>query len=385
MAADTKKKKLSAKVDIRTLTMVLVLVILWIGFTALTSGSFITTRNLSNLIRQAAFTGVMAVGMTLVIVTGGIDLGAGMAMGFIGCVMAICQVWWGLPTWVTIIAGLVLGLLIGLIEGSIIAYTGLAPFIVTLGAQLICRGGMLAVTGGQTIAPFQDSYKFWGTAYVTPLWGWIIGIVACAMLLVGEMNKRKSKKKYNSLTESMGEMLVRWGVFSVLILAVVFILNDFKGIPIPVLVMAIVVVIFSFIAQRTTFGRSIYAIGGNIAAARYAGLNVKKNLTLVYMLNGLLCAVAGVIYTARLNGGTAQAANGNYELDAIAAAVIGGTSMTGGVGKPAGAILGAVIMMTIDNGMSMMNLDAYWQFIVKGLILVAAVLFDTQTQKKGKS
>lgn len=378
------KKAGGKKIDIRTLTMVIVLVVLWIGFTAATGGNFISTRNLSNLIRQAAFTGIMGVGMTLVIVTGGIDLSAGMVMGFIGCIMAACQVWFGMSTAATIAIGLVLGAVIGLMEGGLIAYTGIAPFIVTLGAQLIFRGGMLAVTGGQTVAPFQESYKFWGTAYVTPMWGWILGIITCALLLVSELNRRRAKKKYNSLSESMGEMLVRWALFSALIIAGVFILNSFKGIPIPVLVMAIVVVIFTFISQKTTFGRGVYAIGGNISAARYAGINVKKNLTLVYCLNGLLCAVAAVIYTARLNGGTAQAANGNYELDAIAAAVIGGTSMTGGVGKVAGAILGAVIMMSIDNGMSMMNLDAYWQFIVKGLILVAAVWFDTQTQKKGK-
>ena len=142
------KKKLSQKIDIRTLTMILVLIILWIAFTATTGGSFITTRNLSNLIRQAAFTGVMGVGMTLVIVTGGIDLSAGMTMGFIGCMMAVFQVWWGMSTPVTIALGLLLGIVIGIAEGAIIAYTGIAPFIVTLGAQLIFRGGMLAVTGG---------------------------------------------------------------------------------------------------------------------------------------------------------------------------------------------------------------------------------------------
>lgn len=376
------KKKGTKKLDIRTLTMVLVLIVLWIAFTATTGGNFITTRNLSNLIRQAAFTGVMGVGMTLVIVTGGIDLSAGMTMGFIGCVMAVCQVWWGMSTPVTIAIGLLIGLVIGTVEGAMIAYTGIAPFIVTLGAQLVFRGGMLAVTGGQTIAPFQESYKFWGTQYLLPYAGWALAALAIVCLFLSEMSKRRAKKKYGSLTESMGSMLMRWGVFSVLIIAAVFILNHFKGIPIPVLVMAIVVVIFTFISQKTTFGRSVYAIGGNIAAARYAGINVKKNLTLVYMLNGLLCAVAAVIYTARLNGGTAQAANGNYELDAIASAVIGGTSMTGGIGKVSGAILGAVIMMSIDNGMSMMNLDAYWQFMVKGVILVAAVWFDTQTQKR---
>lgn len=376
------KKKTGKKFDIRTLTMVLVLIILWVAFTASTGGNFITTRNLSNLIRQAAFTGIMGVGMTLVIVTGGIDLSAGMTMGFIGCMMAVCQVWWGMSTPVTIAIGLLIGLVIGTVEGAMIAYTGIAPFIVTLGAQLVFRGGMLAVTGGQTIAPFQESYKFWGTQYLLPYAGWALAALAIVCLFLSEMSKRRAKKKYGSLIESMGSMLMRWGVFSVLIIAAVFILNHFKGIPIPVLVMAIVVVIFTFISQKTTFGRSVYAIGGNIAAARYAGINVKKNLTLVYMLNGLLCAVAAVIYTARLNGGTAQAANGNYELDAIASAVIGGTSMTGGIGKVSGAILGAVIMMSIDNGMSMMNLDAYWQFMVKGVILVAAVWFDTQTQKR---
>ncbi len=380
----TEKKKISKKIDIRTLTMVLVLVVLWIAFTASTGGNFITTRNLSNLLRQAAFTGIMGVGMTLVIVTGGIDLSAGMTMGFIGCMMAVCQVWWGLSTPVTIAIGLIIGLIIGTLEGALIAYTGIAPFIVTLGAQLVFRGGMLAVTGGQTIAPFQESYKFWGTQYVLPGAGWVLAAIAVLALFASEVSKRRAKKKYGSLTESSAEMFIRWAVMSVLIIAAVFILNDFRGIPIPVLVMAIVVIIFTFISQKTTFGRSVYAIGGNIAAARYAGINVQKNLTLVYMLNGLLCAVAAVIYTARLNGGTAQAANGNYELDAIASAVIGGTSMTGGVGKVSGAILGAVIMMSIDNGMSMMNLDAYWQFMVKGVILVAAVWFDTQTQKRRK-
>ena len=349
-------KKLTQKIDIRTLTMIVVLVIIWIAFAIATGGSFITTRNISNLFRQAAFTSIMGVGMTLVIVTGGIDLSAGMTMGLIGCV-------------------------IGAIEGSIIAYVGIAPFIVTLGAQLICRGGMLAVTKGQTIAPFQKSYVFWGTEYLLPFAGWIVAAVAIVAMVLAKINQRRAKQKHGSLEESMTEAVVRCAAFAVLVIAAVFILNDFNGIPIPVMVMVIVVVIFTFISQKTTFGRSIYAIGGNIAAARYAGINVKKNLTFVYILNGLLCAVAAVIYTARLNGGTATAANGSYELDAIASAVIGGTSMTGGVGKVSGAILGAVMMMSIDNGMSMMNMDSYWQFMIKGLILVAAVWFDTQTKK----
>lgn len=378
------KKKWTQKIDIRTLTMIVVLILIWIAFAIATGGSFITTRNISNLIRQAAFTGIMGVGMTLVIVTGGIDLSAGMTMGFIGCVMAACQVWGGLSTPVTILIGLVLGIISGAIKGSIIAYVGIAPFIVTLGAQLIFRGGMLAVTKGQTIAPFQKSYVFWGTEYLLPFAGWIVAAVAVVAMLLLQLNQRRAKQKHGNLEESMTEMIVRWAAFSALVIIAVGVLNDFQGIPIPVMVMVIAVVIFTFISQRTTFGRGVYAIGGNIAAARYAGINVKRTLTIVYILNDILCAVAAVIYTARLNGGTATAANGSYELDAIASAVIGGTSMTGGVGKVSGAILGAVMMMSIDNGMSMMNMDSYWQFMIKGLILVAAVWFDTQTKKVRK-
>ncbi len=384
MASQTQKMAIGKKVDMRTVTMYIVLVLLWIGFSIGTGGGFITVRNISNLMRQTAFTGIMGVGMTLVIVTTGIDLSAGMVMGFIGCIAATCQVYYHLSTPLTILIALALGAVIGFATGAVTAYTGIAPFIVTLGGQLIFRGGMLAVTGGQTIAPFEESYKYWGTAYVPIMVGWGLAIFAAAALLYGELSKRRSKKRYDSLTESMGSMMLRWGVESILVLAVVGVLNAYKGIPIPVLLMIIVVVIFTFISQRTTFGRSVYAIGGNEAAARYSGINVKRNLTLVYCLNGFLCGVAAIIYSARLNAGTAQAASGSYELDAIAASVIGGTSMTGGIGKVSGAILGAVIMMSIDNGMSMMNMDAYWQFMVKGLILVAAVWFDIIMQSKKK-
>ena len=185
-------KKLTQKIDIRTLTMIVVLVIIWIAFAIATGGSFITTRNISKLFRQAAFTSIMGVGMTLVLVTGGIDLSAGMTMGLIGCVMAACQVWGGMSTPVTILIGLVLGCVIGAIEGSIIAYVGIAPFIVTLGAQLICRGGMLAVTKGQTIAPFQKSYVFWGTEYLLPFAGWIVAAIAIVAMVLAKINQRRA-------------------------------------------------------------------------------------------------------------------------------------------------------------------------------------------------
>jgi D-xylose transport system permease protein len=384
-----KKRLLSMKkLNIRTYTMVAALIILWVGFTYLTSkgftdfgGSFITPRNLSNLARQMSIAGIMGISMVLIIVTGGIDLSAGSVMGFLGCTAAALQVWGGMSTFGAVAISIVMGVLIYLVQGSLIAYTGVPPFIITLGGMLVFRGGVLAITRGTTVAPLKPSFLYIGQSYVNNYVGIIIAVVAVLFKLYNEITKRKAKKKYNSLTESLGIMLIRWGAFSAIIFASVLVLNSYRGIPIPVLLMLILVIIFSFIAEKTTFGRRVYAIGGNISAAKYSGIKVEKNIVIVYCLNGLMVAIAGLILAARLNAGTPQAGI-NLEMDAIAAAVIGGTSMTGGVGRVSGAILGAIIMATIDNGMSMMNLDAYWQYIVKGIILVAAVLFDVMTKKK---
>ncbi|HYE83520.1 MAG TPA: sugar ABC transporter permease [Clostridia bacterium] len=376
------KRKLfnTGKFDVRTYTMIAALIIMWIGFTYLTEGSFITSRNLSNLVRQMAIVGIMGTGMVLVIVSGGIDLSVGSVMGFLGCIAAALQVWGGVSTLGVIAIALLLGLIIGLAQGSLIAYTDVPPFIITLGGMLIFRGAVLAVTRGTTVAPLQKSLLYFGQAYVSNTIGIVIAVLAVAFLLLNEISKRKAKQKYNTLNEPMSTMIIRWLVFSLIICASVWMLNSYKGIPVPVLIMFILVLIFSFIAEKTTFGRRIYAIGGNIDAAKYSGINVKRNIVMVYCLNTLMAAIAGLILAARLNAGTPQAGI-NLELDAIAAAVIGGTSMTGGVGRVAGAILGGLIMATIDNGMSMMNLDAYWQYMVKGVILITAVWFDIKTKK----
>ncbi len=332
-----------------------------------------------------AVVGIMGCGMVLVIVTGGIDLSVGTMAGFIGCAAAAMQVWWDMSTPAVIICCLIMGIILGLLQGSIIAYVGIAAFIVTLGGQLAFRGGILFITKGMTIAPMRDSFKYFGNAYLNVTWGWILAIVAIVLMLVSELRRRAARTRYKTLDESAGFMVSRWLLFSVVILISIVVLNSYRGLPVPVLIMLFLMLVFTLIADKTTFGRKIYAIGGNIAAARYSGFDVKKSLTIVYALNGLLAGVAGLILTARLNAGPTAAANMIMELDAIAAAVIGGTSMTGGVGKVAGAILGALIMATIDNGMSIMNLMPAWQFLVKGIILVAAVWFDMQSQKKKKA
>jgi len=386
---DNKRYSKIKKIDIRTFTMLAVLIILWVFFTALTSKgfsdlstSFLSFRNLSNLFRQMAIVGIMGSTMVLIIVTQGIDLSAGMVVGFIGCVAAACQVYYGIGTAMTIVIAIILGVIVYAIQGALIAYAGIAPFIVTLGGQLVFNGLILAVTKGATIAPLKESLVYFGQAYVSKTVSLILGLVVVAVLLLNELQRRASKRKNDALTESSTAMIIRWVLMSAVVMIAILVMNSYRGMPIPVLILFVVVFIVTLIAEKTTFGRKIYAIGGNLDAAKYAGINVRKNLMMVYMLHGVTIAIAGLIYAARLNAGSASVANAGLELDAIAAAVIGGTSMSGGVGKVAGAILGALIMASIDNGMSMMNLDAYWQFIVKGLILVAAVWFDSRTNKK---
>ena len=380
------------KIDVRTFAMFAVLIILWVLFTYFTSDkfskletSFLSTRNLSNLMRQMTTVGVMGISMVLVIVSGGIDLSAGAVVGFIGCVAAYLQVYQNMGTTETIIICLTVSVIIYILQGSLISYLELAPFIVTLGGMLIFKGLILIVTRGATIAPLQQSLLYFGQAYISKPLSLAIGIAFSAILLLNGLQKRASKRRNGTLNEDIKGMIVKWVMMTAAIMIAVLIMNNYRGMPVPVLIMFLLVGVLTVIAERTTFGRSIYAIGGNLDAAKYSGINVKKNLVMVYALHGLMIGVAGIVLAARLNASTTTAANMSLELDAIAAAVIGGTSMTGGIGKVAGAIIGGLIMATIDNGMSMMNLDASWQYIVKGAILVAAVWFDIRTNKKRKS
>lgn len=378
------KRGIGIRFNVRTYTMIAALIILWIVFTFMTNSSFILPRNMSNLVRQMAIVGIMGTGMVLVIVSGGIDLSVGSVMGFLGCVAAALQVWAGWGTFETMLIVLIGGAVIGYIQGALVARTGVPPFIITLGGQLVFRGGVLAVTRGTTVAPLHRDFLDIGQSNVDKTLGILLVVAAIVFVVVKDFLNLRARKKFAGTTDSVGRMVIRWVVTAGLLLFVIFYMNEYRGLPTPVLLMVILVIVFTFIAEKTTFGRRIYAIGGNIDAARYSGINVRTNTTMVYVLNNLMAAIAGIVLTARLNAGTPTAGI-NLELDAIAAAVIGGTSMSGGSGKVAGAILGALIMASIDNGMSMMNMEAFWQYIVKGLILIAAVWFDVRTRTKGKS
>ena len=371
------------KIDLRNYVMFAALLLIWIMFSVFTDGKFLLTRNISNLTRQMAIVGIMGIGMVLVIITGNIDLSVGSVMGALGGLAAALHIWNGVGPYTTIFIVLAGGLLIGLIQGSIISYLEVPAFIVTLGGLLIFRGVLLGITKGISIAPFDKAYKVYGQAYVSPSVVWMLVLIAGILIFLLGLNNRKSRIKYNFNVDSVPAFMLKKLLFCLILVGVAAILNSYKGLPVPVLIMIILVVVFTFIAEKTTFGRSIYAMGGNYEATMYSGINVKRNLVFVFMLNGLMAAVSGIILSARLNAGTPSAGM-NMELDAIAAAVIGGTSMSGGSGKVAGAIVGAFFMASIDNGMSMMNVDAYWQYIVKGIILVTAVWFDIYSSKKSK-
>ncbi|MFB5193524.1 sugar ABC transporter permease [Neobacillus sp. KR4-4] len=374
---DLKKKSY----DIRAYTMLIGLVVIMIMFAFFTDGVFLSARNLSNLAMQMSVVSLLGTGAVLVIVTGNIDLSVGSLVGLSGGLAAVFMAWEGWGTLPTIAVVLVFGVIIGIIHGFATVYLNIPAFIVTLGGMMIYRGILLGITKGVTIAPMNNSYQILGQAYINNNVGLFVALIAIVTIVVLSVRKRQSRVKYNLRLEPMPLFTWKLILIAGLISVFVILMNTYRGIPIPVFFMLVFAILYTFIAEKTKFGRSIYAIGGNIQAARYSGIKVKKVVLIVFALNGLIAAFAGIILSARLNAGVPGAGN-MMELDAIAAAVIGGTSLAGGRGRVNGAILGALIMATLDNGMSLLNIDAFWQYIVKGSILVLAVWFDNASKNK---
>ena len=374
-------RKFKLKLDIRAYTMVLALLAIWVTFIFLTDGSFISSRNLSMLSRQMSITSILAVGMVLVIVAGHIDLSVGSVAGFTGAVVAILQVWYHWGTIPSILATLVAGVLIGGWQAYWIAFRGVPAFIVTLSSMLIFRGGILLITKGVTVSPVNTGFKFIGDGYVSPLASVILAGVTALAYLGLTLRGRQARKAYNLTVAPLKFEILKMAGIVLLIALFTWTMISYEGIPIPVLILLTLVALFTFIANHTKFGRHVYAIGGNKEAAIFSGVNLKKVNSIIFILMGLLASIAGMVLTARLNAATTSAGN-MFELDAIAAAILGGTSTLGGVGTIPGALLGGLIMASMDNGMSLMNIDYSIQIIVKGLILVLAVTVDIATKNK---
>ena len=384
------------KFDFRAYTIVIALLVLWAILNVLTDGAFLTPRNLSNLFRQGSVVAIIAVGTVMVIAAGQIDLSAGGLAGLTGAMAALTQVRW-LPAlaqqtgieWIasgwpaTIIAVLVavcVGMLLGGVQGLGVAYGKVPAFIVTLAGSLVFRGWLLGLTRGVNIAPMDPKFQLLGQAYLSNNLGTWLGILAVIAIVFFSIYSRINKQKHGFPVRPVWlEGLLVVGMSAVVILFVLN-MNRFRGIPVPVIILLVLAAIFTFITTRTKFGRYTFAIGGNPEAARLSGINIKRNMLKIFMVAGAMAGVSGAILTARLNVATANAGV-QFETNAIAACVIGGTSLAGGEGSVPGALIGALIMASVDNGMSLMNVESFWQQVIKGLILVTAVLIDVNSRK----
>lgn len=383
----------SFKKNIRQYTMVIALASIWIVFSIITrDNTFITLNNLSNIFLQSAPTAILAIGMTLVIVTGHIDLSVGAVACFIGAVAGVLQVTFGWPTITVILIALLIGIAIGAWHGFFITYQKVPAFIVTLASMMIFKGLVLVVTGGKSFGPMFPSFKVFGQGYMPAFFTAgtgindttvVLTIAAVILFVFFDIRKRLSNISYGFKVLSPGLYTARLAALSLLIIAAgsIMIFNEGKGMPVAILIVLVLTVILSFLAGRTTFGRHLYAIGGNPEAARLSGIPIQKRTMGLFMLMGALTAVAAVVMTARVNSASSDAGK-LMELDAIAATVIGGTSLMGGEGSIFGAIIGTLVMVSLDNGMGLMDLSSDLQYIVKGGVLLLAVWIDMMTRKK---
>ena len=371
------------RLNLRTYAMVLALICIWAIFTTITEGTFLKNRNLSNLSRQASVTAILAVGMVLVIVSSNIDLSVGYGSGLLGAIAVIIHVWWGQSPFVAILATICLGILIGAVQGFFVAYQRVPAFIVTLGGFMVCRGLMLAATRGETILLPNDWFKAIGNAYLPKSIGWVLAITALIFGAYVFYRQRRARISYGFTVASTPIFLLKIGGTWALIISFIAVMNSHEGIALPVCILFALALIFHFIANNTRFGRYVYAIGGNSEAAYLSGINVRKVTLRVFAIMGALMGVAGVVLASRVGSASPEAGR-LLELDAIAACVIGGASLMGGRGSVPGAVLGALVMESLNNGMSMANMDASWQDIIKGVVLVAAVWFDIASRRRGR-
>lgn len=411
----------ATEIDTRLLGMVGALFVIWLGFHLMTGGLFLTPRNLWNLSVQTASVAVMATGMVLVIVTRNIDLSVGSILGFTGMIMGVLQAQL-LPqllgfnhplTWALSLAGgIAVGGAIGALHGVIIAFLGVPSFIVTLGGLLVWRGATWFVTSGQTVAPMDASFRLMGggtEGSIGATWSFVVGVIACLAIIAAIVNGRRQRKRFHFPRRPIWAEYVLAGLGCVIVMGGVWVANSYNwpvniarryaeangiawpegglmiphGIAVPVLIAIAVGIVMTFVATRLRFGRYVFAIGGNPEAAELAGIKTRWVTVRIFMLMGVLCAVAAAISTARLNAAT----NAQGELDelyTIAAAVIGGTSLSGGVGTIAGAMLGALVMQSLQSGMVLLGIDTPFQRIVVGMVLVVAVWLDTIYRARAK-
>ncbi len=383
-------KKRAAKIDLKQYGMLMALVAIIALFTILTNGKLIKPMNISNLIFQNSYVIILAIGMLLCILTGGnIDLACGSVVGLIGACAGTFIIENGWNVYLSIALCLLIGLAVGMWQGFWIAYVGIPPFICTLSGMLVFRGITLLILKGMTLAPFPTAYQqlstgfipdfipeftLFGNAIKSPLCllvGVLIAIGFCVSQVIGNISKKK--KGYE--TQPVLLMLVKMVAISAAVIWVFYLLSRYRGIPTVLIILGLLLVVYSFFTQKTVRGRHLYAIGGNMKAARLSGVKTKQMMFFAYTNMSFIAAIAGLVFAARLNS-AAPTAGQSFEMDAIASCFIGGASAYGGTGTISGALIGALIMGVLNNGMSLLGLSSNLQQVVKGLVLLAAVAFD---------
>ena len=379
--------------NLRQYVMIIALAVVIIFFQIVTQGVLLMPLNISNLISQNSYVLILAIGMLLCILTGGnVDLSVGSVAGFIGAVSAVLILKMDMPVLPAIILSLIVGVIIGAWHGFWIAYMGVPAFIATLAGMLIFRGLTMVMLQGTSLAPMPGNYTFMASGFIPDiasipginLLAIIAGLFATAFYIFGELSSRKSKKKYNFEVLPVGLFLVKLILITAVINAFTYLLALYKGIPAVLIVVVLLVLIYSFITNKTIPGRHIYAFGGNPKAAKLSGVKTKQVMFWVYVNMGFLAALAGIVFTGRLNSATPKSGS-NFEMDAIASCFIGGASTSGGIGTVIGAIVGGLLMGVLNNGMSIMGVKIDWQQAIKGFVLLAAVAFDVYSKSKART
>ncbi|PYQ61701.1 MAG: sugar ABC transporter permease [Acidobacteria bacterium] len=369
---------------LRAYTMVFALIAIWIFFQWRTRsdlypyGLFLHPVNLANLLKQMSVTGVLAVGMLFVIVARQIDLSVGSLVGLAGGIAAMTQGWGLLPT---LLSAIVVAVAVEALQGALIAYLNIPSFIVTLGGLLTWRGVILYLSKGETIPVRLPVFRLLGVALITPASGIALAVVAIVAVFWLAISRQRARRRYGLAVSGTAMTVARIVIPSVLIALFIYLMNVQGGVPLPVIILLAVAIGGSFLTQNTTFGRYLYAIGSNPDAARLSGINSRRHILMAFALLGALVGIASLLHTGRV-GSASPDAGTLMELDAIAACVIGGTSLMGGRGKVSGALLGALVMASLDNGMSLLSVENATQYIIKGAVLVAAVGFDMAGRRK---
>lgn len=365
------------------------LLIIVVFFQIATNNVLLQPLNLTNLILQNGYIVIMALGMLMVIVCGQIDLSVGSVVGFTGAMAASLMVTHEMSFIPAMILCILAGAVIGAIQGYWVAYWAVPSFIVTLAGMLVFRGLTLISLDGQSVGPFEDSFTIISTGFIPDFFGLeslhvtslLLGVVVSVAFFVIELHQRKQAVQHGIDNGSMGMFVVKNLVLSAVIIVFSYLLASSRGMPTVLIIMGILVALYTFIMNRTTIGRRIYAVGGNAKAAKLSGFNAERVIFFSFVNMGILAAFAGLLFAARLNSATPSGGYG-FELDVIAACFIGGASASGGVGKVFAVVIGAFIMGVMNNGMSILGIGVDYQQVIKGLVLLGAVLIDVYTKNK---